>query len=230
TLGKLVAGWKLFKSRQTPHLSIWQRALAETWGQAKATALAAHVQTRYDKLYAIQPRATHRALNVHLKRGILPGLALYQVLQEETGDQDAALAEWDRLFRASVTQNSKSKLLRLLGRLPNPFPVFRWANCRTLQRQFPPAGWTIEWVEDNGRCIAYNIHDCFYRNVLTDYGTSELTAHFCQLDDVLFAALPPAITWERTQTLALGGDCCDFRWCNAPRQMATEQLGKDGAA
>lgn len=49
--------------------------------------------------------------------------------------------------------------------------------------------WTIEWVEDNNRRIAYNIHDCFYRHVLTDYGVPDLTSHFCQLDDVLSAGL-----------------------------------------
>ncbi|MFQ5435211.1 MAG: L-2-amino-thiazoline-4-carboxylic acid hydrolase [Anaerolineae bacterium] len=226
----LLARKNLIKSRQMHHLKVWQRALAEKWGQARAAQLAARIQTCYDELSAARPRPTHRALNGHLNRGILPGLALYQVLQEETGDQATALAEWDRLFRASVTKNSKSKLLRLLRRLSNPFPVFRWANRRTLQRQFPPAGWTIEWIEDSNRCIAYNIHNCFYGDVLAEYGTPELTAHFCRLDDVMFESLPPTITWERTQTLALGGDCCNFRWCYAPRRLTTEKLGKDGTA
>lgn len=223
----LLARKNSIKSRQMPHLKVWQRALAEKWGQARAAQLAVRIQTCYDELSAARPRPTHRALNGHLERGILPGLALYQVLQEETGDQATALAEWDRLFRASVTQNSKSKLLRLLGRLSNPFPLFRWANRRTLQRQFPPAGWTIEWVEDSNRCIAYNIHDCFYRNILAEYGTPELTAHFCRLDDVMFESLPPTITWVRTQTLALGGNCCDFRWCSTVSNQTSAKFVRE---
>jgi hypothetical protein len=71
----------------------------------------------------------------------------------------------------------------------------------------------MEPVEDNDRCFAYDVHRCFYLDVLTAYGAPELTALYCKMDDLMYEALPPTITWERAKTLGRGDDRCDFRWC-----------------
>ena len=60
-----------------------------------------------------------------------------------------------------------------------------------------------------------NDHDkkalrCFY--VLSSYGAEELTALYCQTDDLPYEALPPTITWQRTGPLGRGDECCAFRW------------------
>jgi hypothetical protein len=222
-LGGIVVGHKLSTPRRMPHMAIWQRVMAEKRSEVQAAMLAARVQHSHDELCAARPHFAHRALRYHLERNILPGLALYHALREETGDQDAALEEWGQLFKASVAQGLRLKLIRLLGRLPDPFPVFRWANRRTLHRQYPPTGWTIDWLDDSNQCIAYNIYNCFYLNVLTAYDAPALIPLFCKLDDYMFEALPPTITWERTKTLGRGDDCCDFRWC----RVTSEQTGPD---
>ena len=51
------------------------------------------------------------------------------------------------------------------------------------------------------------------RDTLTAHGAPELTAVYCQGDDILFEALPPSITWDRTMTMGRGGERSDFRWC-----------------
>ena len=45
----------------------------------------------------------------------------------------------------------------------------------------------------------------------------------CGGDDVVFPALAPSITWERTMTLGRGDDCCNFRWCRG----AVEGQGRE---
>jgi L-2-amino-thiazoline-4-carboxylic acid hydrolase len=199
-----------------PHLEINRRALAKTRGPIQATLLAAQVQARYDELYAGRPRFNLPALRQHLETNILPGLALYQTLREENDDQEAVMAELDQILAAWVEDSEQSKLIRIMNHLPDPFGILRISNRVVLKMSYPPEGWTVEWVEDSDRCIAYDIRDCFYLNMLTAYGAPELTAHFCRGDDLVFGSIP-GIAWERTETLGRGDDRCNFRFCNQAR-------------
>lgn len=210
-LGGLIVGRRLASPGRMPYLSTWQSMLAQKRGQIEAAILAARAQARYDDLYARRPHFSHRALRLHLERNILPGLALYQTLREENDDQDAVLAEVETLFGAVFGQ--LRKLMPLLGRLSDPFDGFRKVAHWVIRLGFPPEGWEMEPVEDSDRCFAYDVHRCFYLDVLTAYGAPELTTLYCKMDDLMYEALPPTITWKRTKTLGRGDDRCDFRWC-----------------
>jgi hypothetical protein len=185
--------------------------MASTRGEVKAALLAARVQACYDDLYARRPRFRHPALRQHLEEGVLPALALYLTLREENGDQEAAMAEIDRIIPAMVERSGRRKLVQIMGRLPDPFAMLRIANRWAMKRVYPPEGWRFEWVEDSEQCIAYDARECFYVNVLTAYDAPELTAHLCVIDDLLFGDLP-GVSWERTRTLSRGDDRCDFRF------------------
>ena len=214
--GGLLAGRRLTaRPQQMPHLEVSQRVLAEKRGPIKAAMLAARVQARYDELYAARPRFDLPALRKHLGN-ILAGLALYQTLREENDDQEAVMAEIDQILAAWVEHSGQHKLMRIMGRLSDPFAVLRIGNRVVLKMSYPPEGWTVEWVEDSERCIAYDISECFYLNMLTAYGAPELTAHFCRGDDVQFGNIP-GVAWERTKTLGRGDDRCNFRFCNRAR-------------
>ncbi len=223
-LGGLLVRRRMDRPRWMPHLDISRRVLAETRGEVRAALLAARVQARYDELVARGPRFDHPALRRHLEASILPGLALYRELREENGDREAVLTEIDRLFTAWVEHSDQRKRMRLLGRLPDPFAILRIGNRLVLKTGFPPEGWRLEWLEDSDRCVAYDIHECFYLNVLTAYGAPELTAHYCQGDDLLYGSLP-GVSWERTKTLGRGDDRCNFRFCrvDAAGAFATPQ-------
>jgi hypothetical protein len=199
-----------------PYLYTWQRVMAKERGELEAAMLASRVQSRYEELYVQRPRFSHRALRLHLERIILPGLALYQVLGEESGGREAALAEVETLFQAVFGRFRR--LMPPLALFPNPFAVFRRAVWWVMQVGFPPQGWEVDWVEDSDQCLAYDVRRCFYLDILTSYGTPELTALYCNADDLAFDALPSSITWERTKTLGRGDAVCDFRWCHASRK------------
>jgi hypothetical protein len=218
-IGGLLVGRRLAtRPRRMPSLDVGQQVLAETQGEVKAALLAARVQARYDDLYAHRPRFHHPALRQHLEEGVLPGLALYQTLREENDDQEAVLAEIDRVLAVLVERSGRRKLVQIIGRLPDPFAILRIVNRWAMKRVYPPEGWRFEWVEDSDQCIAYDARECFYLNVLTAYGAPELLAHLCAIDDLLFGDLP-GIFWGRTKTLGRGDDRCNFRFC---RVVATD--------
>ena len=114
------------------------------------------------------------------------------------------------LLHANAVRSGMRKATAALKYLPEPFGLLRPAARAAMKYGFPAAGWETEWIEDSDQRIAFNIHRCFYLNTLTTYGAPELTRFFCQMDDVVYEALPPSIRWERTGTLARGYAVCDF--------------------
>ena len=93
----------------------------------------------------------------------------------------------------------RSMVYEALGRLHARGVVLETSDGRvTLYRPLPP-----DVLLDQ---------TCFFLKVLSAYGAPELTAHFCKLDDLLFGNIP-GISWERTQTLGRGDECCNFRFC-----------------
>jgi len=195
-----------------PFLNVWQRELAKTRGTVDAALLAGRVQARYDDLWARHPHFTHPVLNLHARASILPGLALYQVLREEHETQTAALAETEKLLAVVLTKQALP--FPLLKRLPDPFAVFRWACRCVLRLAFPAPGWNTTVVEDTADCLAFEVHDqCIYQKILTDFGAPELTAVFCQMDDLVYSQLAPEIVFTHANTLGRGDEFCSFRFC-----------------
>lgn len=191
-------------------LAAWERALAARYGARRAAILGAKVQARYVELFAGRPRFSNSALRDHFEARILPGIALYRVLREETPDAEEALAALDSCFAAHIQASSRSRLTRrLLDHLPGGFKTLGFLNRAVLRSSFPEQGWQIQWVEDSPACIAYDITSCFYQDMLNAYGVPELTAHFCAGDDLMYGGLE-TISWERTETLGRGDARCNF--------------------
>jgi hypothetical protein len=199
------------RSRQTLKFLIWQQSLADRYGDGKASEITRRVQNRYADLYFDRPIYDQRALQRHLDEQILPGLALYQVLKTELGSREAALAETSHLFQAS--SNLLLFPVWLLGILPDPFAFLKRANRQVMRRDYPTAGWDVEWLQDSRDRFSFNIYHCFYLTVLSSYGAPELTPLFCNIDDYMMERLPSSISWRRTRTLGRGDALCDFSWC-----------------
>ncbi len=204
--------------RTMPHLPTFTRALASTRGPVASALLAARIQARYETLYATRPRFAHPALRWHLASQILPGVALYQTLKEDAAargaDADTALAEAGAVIERL---DMLARWLPLVRYAPGAFGLFRRITRLSLLL-FPSAGWEIQMDEDSAQRVAFTIRRCFYLDVLKAYGVPELTAHYCHLDDVAYAALPPSIRWERSTTLGRGGTSCDFCWRAGSRE------------
>jgi hypothetical protein len=138
--GLLIARRRTGKPRMAD-ADTWRQALTEKHGAIKAAVLIDKVQQRYEELYRTRPHYDHPALRMHLEQNILPGLALYQVLQAEKNDQAAALAEVERLLQASAVQSGMRKATAALKYLPEPFGLIRLAARAAMSMAFrPPVG------------------------------------------------------------------------------------------
>ena len=177
-----LCGWlarRRTRERRLPQLDAWQQVLARDWGDVGAAILTSHIQAHYNDLYARRPHFSQRALCLHLERNLLPGLALYQVLLEETGEREAALAELENLFEARLAP--RRRLMQLLAHLPHPLlTLLVGILCLGSRFVLPWQGWTYELTEGGRNCLALDVYRRFYLNVLAWYGAPELTAFFLQ--------------------------------------------------
>ena len=209
-----LAAWMKYRRRDVPGLSAWMPALEQDYGFHHAADLAHSIRERYAALLENRPIPTNAALRSHLLDHILPGLALYQTLLAETrGDRPAAIAEVDRLFRVDTLIRSR-RLMIPFRLVSDPFPLFRRA-FRQIIKSYPPEGWDYTWLDDNTDRIAFNYSRCFYLDTLTSCGAPELTPSFCKTDEVMAELFPAGVRFIRTNTLARGGDCCDFQYCRS---------------
>jgi len=206
-----VAWWVKKRSTEVPGLADWQKSLIEKYGFDKGKTLSDRIRGEYPLLLCQQAMPENTILRWHLTKNILPGLTLYRVLLEENGgDQPAALAEVDRIFRARVKHRT-GKILPALEKLPDPF-MFLLRAFDGIMKVYPDEGWDFQFIEKSSERIAFNCTRCFYLNTLTALGAPELTSSFCKMDDVMAEAFPRQIRFERLYTLGRGNDVCDFQY------------------
>ena len=199
------------KPRSPLPLAAWMPGLVERHGQTEAQRLVALAEQRCRELISgISPQAAP-ALRAQWVNNILPGLALYQTLLEaHGGEREAALAEIKPLFKA-WTGRLYGGWMRTFRLLPFPFFFFR-LSFAVQEKQLADNIFKTTWIENSPRRIALDNFGCPYLNTLAGYGVPELVPYFCQIDDWMAELLPPQIAFRRTQTLARGGDRCDFRY------------------
>lgn len=172
--------------------------------------MLAKVQTRYSDLLCHSVQYPERALRMHLETKILPGLALYQALREEGINQAPALEVVDRIIEIRV--EALRKRLVWVGKFAFFYHLIRRLTRPIMRVCYPDAGWKVEWLEVSPKQVAFNIHRCFYWEVLKSHGAAELTPSFCRGDDLLYKDVSRHLRFERTKTIGQGDDCCDFRF------------------
>ena len=85
-----------------------------------------------------------------------------------------------------------------------------------MSQQFPKPGWETEWLVINDQEVSFNLHRCFNVQQLLAYGMPELTPIYCDLDSYLYMDISPHIRFNRTQTIAIDGEYCDFKFLRTP--------------
>lgn len=169
----------------------------------------AHLPAVYERTAALfqEYADASKALKTHLKQ-LLPMIALYEKAKEITGSQEKALIFMEKW--AFIEAEKMMKYARAVMKLG----VYRLipALCENmLDKMFgEKAGFEYRRVPD-APCFAVDMTRCPYVDTCKKYGCPELSQFACKADDVTYENLHPKLIWRRTQTLGMGGSCCDFR-------------------
>lgn len=148
-----------------------------------------------------------KALYTHLEQ-LLPCIAFYEALQTITGSKEDALDFFNRWAFVKIEKlTSAARVIMKLGfykKMPELCDVM-------LNKLFgADAGFESRAVP-GAKKFARDMTVCPYFETCKKYGCPELTQFCCRSDDITYGNLHPKLVWGRTQTLGMGGECCDFR-------------------
>ncbi|MSS77117.1 L-2-amino-thiazoline-4-carboxylic acid hydrolase [Anaerococcus sp. AGMB00486] len=135
-------------------------------------------------------------------------IAIYKTLKEKEID---SLEKTGNIFNETEVY-PRAKFLRKIMKIPYIYllvPKIIEKIVKTSYRQ-SPEGFQIEFVKADRNLCQFNIKQCIYYNYCKKYEVAEFCDIFCSGDDVSGAALKPNIIFERKNTLARGGEYCDF--------------------
>jgi hypothetical protein len=140
-------------------------------------------------------------------------LAVYRSLQARGASVEEA-ARLIYLGSASFFGSFPARvLMRLQGRrlLSRKFRDKRRHVAAISQERRYPEDWVFEVVEGNGQGFAFGVDytECGLVKYLAREGAPELAPYLCWIDYPQFAAMH--LRLDRTETLAQGGQRCDFR-------------------
>ena len=194
-----------------PHSRHWYATLSKANDPQLAGKVISDTRILFNQLVKQESPVEVKtpALKKEIHNLILPGLAIYQVIQQIECDSNKALLIVEGLFKEDFFR-TMGFCIRLINYLPDPFPLVRPALRMMTKKEYIPGSQTV--IEDNRNCFALNTTRCFKWDVLNALNASDLTTLYCKTDDWLSDFLPK-VQWMRTKTLARGDELCDFRWC-----------------
>lgn len=187
-----------------------RRLLSRESSQGEAATFLEKAHAHYAHLMGALPPYRSRAERMAYELGAF-GLALYRTLREEGWEEDVAVDEVARLVWEPL--KVVGSIVSLYRRTPGPMLLWK-ATVKLASRtiQGPPA-WEYTWLEPGEVFdLGFDVTSCAYWEYFKRMGTPEVARAYCQGDIYIAERLAPAIEFRRTETLATGGDCCDFRY------------------
>jgi hypothetical protein len=193
-------------------LSFIKKDCITQFGAAEGTKIYNDTSEMLTELLGDADFRNSKAVEMHMRKFILPEIAFYRVLQKNGIGKEKAYRFLDDEIQKRAQRSSK--LFGAFSRLPWFFTIVKWVIKKAMAYGFPKEGWKTEWKKDNGNELAMNMHSCLYMETFTKYGCPELCKASCDSDVTTFRGMEPKVLFVRTQTISEGADYCNFRYLN----------------
>jgi len=186
--------------------------LVEITSEGEASVIEKATIERFDVLLPDLPYigGSQNDLTANLINSAV-GLAFYQEMKEH----DIDLKETGRiLFQAVTSVYGSDPMSGMMGRLANGTLSQEklQKEAEASQKKLYPEDWVFEFVDGNEDFdFGINYIECGIHKYFQTQDAQEFTPYMCLLDVPISRAMNTGLV--RTQTLARGGTCCDFRYC-----------------
>jgi len=190
-----------------------QSELAARYGEAEADAIREQILIEFERLLPQIPYIGGRKnpLTVFIIQSAW-ALAFYRVLQQRGGTVEEAGELLQKA--AGATFNATPKFLRhLYGKIRLSklrYPRMAAAARETQKRKYP-GNWVQEFIAGDGKTFDFGLDytECGIIKFMQAQNASELVPYLCQTDYAALEAM--GLHLERTETIAGGGQRCNFR-------------------
>ena len=187
-------------------IAAFEKTVAERF-PAQAAQLLASMHQRIEALREDNAGASKEKWE-HLESQIMPGIAIYEVLQTVVSKEEAL-----QLIHGYVNAHAQKYhvLFHRLLKLPGLYHKMPGIFAKGVEKKFgSAAGFQAIPHEATKDVIRFDMVRCPYHDACVHYSCPELCRCFCDSDDITYDGLHPKLLWHRTKTLGRGDDCCDF--------------------
>ena len=178
------------------------------WGDERGARINKRMQEHLDRLIA-ENSDDPESLKPHSYGQIYPLIA-YKWAFEEEGISPEESYRWlhDEMMEMCDEMTAPvKKILRFCGLWKTVPSLF---SSMTVKLFGPDAGFSAEFIEKTKMRSRFDMKVCPYWEKFRQYGCPELCRICCASDDRTYGNLHPELEWNRSTTLARGGDRCDF--------------------
>ncbi|MBQ3919609.1 MAG: L-2-amino-thiazoline-4-carboxylic acid hydrolase [Oscillospiraceae bacterium] len=189
-----------------------EKWLIKTLGKEDGARLAASQKRIFSKL-DITGRTT--AQRKTLAKTILPRIALYKALLSDSALHDRAY-DITREYMLGVVGRQKHSGTAMMEIVPGFYRIYSKVFLNIMRTTDLQAS----TQKEGKNFYDITITDCLWHNACVQAGCPELCRTFCEVDDITYGGLKK-LGFSRTQTLGMGGTCCDFHFYRKAR------IGKD---
>lgn len=160
------------------------------------------------KLYEVIASTKNKSENQMktLEQTILPRIALYKVLLEESSTKDNAY-EYIRKYMIDVVAKQKHSSTAKMEIVPGFYTIYSNIFLKIMRT----TDLQVSSQEKGKDYYNVTITKCLWHTACVENHCEELCRLFCDVDDVTYGGLNK-IGFTRTKTLGYGGDACDFHF------------------
>lgn len=138
------------------------------------------------------------------KASILSNIAFYRTFLEFDVPKEEAV----ELVRERANHKARklNNILKKFFRFPKFSKLFRFMMKKTMSGT---EIWKIEILENNEKRYVFDVNKCLWADTCAHFGCPELCEVFCLSDHIIFGDINK-MEFERSQTLGMNGEKCDF--------------------
>ncbi len=153
--------------------------------------------------------ADRPALAAHTEKNIFPVVTAFRALLAEGMERTQAAKVAQDTFLQLM--EAPADLIRKLLKVPGLYRLMPKLWKTMASKLFSEdAGFRYRFYPTDGHRAKFDMLACPYHQICKELDCLELAPTFCTTDDICYGHMHPKLIWNRTKTLAKGGDVCDF--------------------
>ena len=185
-----------------------QQQVASQFSSEQGQRISDAMGREYEALcqaYADQPKALFN----HTHNNIFPVVSAFRVFLTEGMDREQAAKLANDSFL--VLMDATADTIRRCLKAPGLYRLIPWVFKTMMPKLFgEEAGFRFRFYPTGRSQAKFDMLECPYFRICRELDCPELAPTFCATDDTCYGHMHPKLIWNRTQTLARGGEVCDF--------------------
>ena len=193
---------------KTTRFEAMQEKSAEGFPKEQGDRIKSTMKKEYDRLIE-ENKDIPESFISHTRNNIFPVAAAFKAFLNEGMDRDEAAKKANDCFLSLMEDIAVS--IRKMMKIPGMYHLMPFMWKTAMPKLFrEDSGFGFSFYPTGKDEVKFDMTNCPYYNICKKLDLLEIAPTFCSSDDICYGNMHPRLIWNRTKTIARGGDCCDF--------------------